>query len=175
MTLPGVLLWFCKLILWVSFSSIWAPTKWHVHPVKTQIGLIRATTQPDQSLLCAQWVAKDPRFLHAGSEDSDQIRWCTGHFVGSVMLRLISDKNYMFPFVFYTNVIKQVYQHSRSFRQKNKPLITAWAKKMTLNNSSISPANDLILKHYLHKDLNLTKYECITFILFLLYTHLLKK
>ena len=28
--------------------------------------------QSDQSSLCAQWVAKDPRFLHADSEDSDQ-------------------------------------------------------------------------------------------------------
>ena len=38
------------------------PTNWHVRPVKTQISLgIRA-----------QWVAKDPRFLHADSEDSDQ-------------------------------------------------------------------------------------------------------
>ena len=25
-----------------------------------------------ESSLCAQWVAKDPRFLHADSEDSDQ-------------------------------------------------------------------------------------------------------
>ena len=25
-----------------------------------------------ESLLCAQWVAKGPRFLHADSEDSDQ-------------------------------------------------------------------------------------------------------
>ena len=33
----------------------------------------------DQSSLCAQWVAKDPRFLHADSEYSDQtdlsLRW----------------------------------------------------------------------------------------------------
>ena len=28
--------------------------------------------QPGQSSLCAQWVAKDPTFLHADSEDSDQ-------------------------------------------------------------------------------------------------------
>ena len=28
-----------------------------------------ASAQSDQSLLCAQWVAKDPRFLHADSED----------------------------------------------------------------------------------------------------------
>ena len=51
--------------------------------------------QPDQSSLCAQWVAKDPSFLHAGSEDSDQTGqmprlFCvfagrTGHFVGFVM------------------------------------------------------------------------------------------
>ena len=27
---------------------------------------------PEKSLLCTQWVAKDPRFLHADSEDSDQ-------------------------------------------------------------------------------------------------------
>ena len=31
-----------------------------------------ASAQSDQSSLCAQWVAKDPRFLHADSEDSDQ-------------------------------------------------------------------------------------------------------
>ena len=45
------------------------PTKW-VHPAKTQISL--ASAQSDQSSLCAQWVAKDPNFLHADSEDSDQ-------------------------------------------------------------------------------------------------------
>ena len=28
--------------------------------------------QSDQSSLCAQWVTKDPRFLHADREDSDQ-------------------------------------------------------------------------------------------------------
>ena len=28
-----------------------------------------------ESSLCAQCVAKDPRFLHAGSEDHDQTRW----------------------------------------------------------------------------------------------------
>ena len=31
-----------------------------------------ASAQSDQSLLCAQWVAEDPMFLHADSEDSDQ-------------------------------------------------------------------------------------------------------
>ena len=45
--------------------------KMSVHPAKTQISL--ASAQSDQCLCCAhQWVAKDPSFLHADSEDSDQ-------------------------------------------------------------------------------------------------------
>ena len=41
-----------------------------VHPAKTQISLgIRPVWS--ESSLCAQWVAKDPMFLHADSEDSD--------------------------------------------------------------------------------------------------------
>ena len=45
--------------------------KMSVHPVKTRISLgIRQFWS--ESLLCAQWIAKDPRFLHADSEDSDQ-------------------------------------------------------------------------------------------------------
>ena len=42
-----------------------------VHPAKTQISLdIRQVWS--ESSLCAQRVAKDPSFLHADSEDSDQ-------------------------------------------------------------------------------------------------------
>ena len=42
-----------------------------VRPAKTQISLgIRPVWS--ESSLCAQWVAKDPSFLHADSEDSDQ-------------------------------------------------------------------------------------------------------
>ena len=42
-----------------------------VRPAKTQINLgIRPVLS--ESSLCAQWVAKDPRFLHADSENSDQ-------------------------------------------------------------------------------------------------------
>ena len=45
--------------------------KMSVRPAKTQISLgIRPVWS--ESSLCAQWVAKDPRFLHADSEDSDQ-------------------------------------------------------------------------------------------------------
>ena len=75
-----------------------------------------ASAQSDQSSQCAQWVVKDPSFLHADSEDSDQtgrmprLIWvfvgctdqpghppslirvfdgCTDHFVGFVMRWLI--------------------------------------------------------------------------------------
>ena len=42
--------------------------KMSVHPAKTQISLgIRPVWS--ESSLCAQWVAKDPRFLHTDSED----------------------------------------------------------------------------------------------------------
>ena len=42
-----------------------------VHPAKSQISLgIRPLWS--ESLMCAQWVAKDPSFLHADSEDCDQ-------------------------------------------------------------------------------------------------------
>ena len=46
-------------------------TKWYVRPTKTQISLDIHTVCSESSL-CAQWVAKDPKFLHANSEDSDQ-------------------------------------------------------------------------------------------------------
>ena len=47
------------------------PTKWSVCPAKTQISLGLYPVWSESSL-CAQWVAKDPRFLHVDSEDSDQ-------------------------------------------------------------------------------------------------------
>ena len=74
------------------------PTKYGaVRPAKTQISLgIRPVWS--ESSLCVLWVAKDPTFLHADSEDSDQTGWMprliwvfdgrTGHIVGFVMLRL---------------------------------------------------------------------------------------
>ena len=47
------------------------PTKWNVSPVKTEISLgIHSVWSV--SLLCAQWVAKDPSFVHGDSEVSDQ-------------------------------------------------------------------------------------------------------
>ena len=57
--------------------------KMTVHPAKTQLSL---GIHPDwsESSLCAQWVAKDPRFLHADSEDSDQ----TGRMPHAILLVL---------------------------------------------------------------------------------------
>ena len=49
-----------------SLMTKW--TKWHVHPAKTQISLGIHPVWSESSL-CAQWVAKDPSFLHADSED----------------------------------------------------------------------------------------------------------
>ena len=69
-----------------------------MRPAKTQIsqGILPVWSE---SLLCAEWVAKDPSFLHADSKDSDQtglmpkLIWvfagAHSHFVGFVMLRLI--------------------------------------------------------------------------------------
>ena len=73
-----------------------------MRPAKTQISLgIRPVWS--ESSLWPQWVAKDPSFLHADSEDSDQTGWMprliwvfaerTCHFVGFDMRRLISKKN----------------------------------------------------------------------------------
>ena len=71
--------------------------KMTVRPAKTQINLgIRPVWS--ESSLCAQWVAPDPSFLHADSEDSAQtgrmprLIWVfdgrTCHFVGFVVRRL---------------------------------------------------------------------------------------
>ena len=72
--------WILRLILFLSgctdhlvdlSRSTSKPTKWPVRPAKTQISLgIRPVWS--ECLLCDQCVAKDPRFLHADSEDSDQ-------------------------------------------------------------------------------------------------------
>ena len=63
----------CRFVL--KTTQIYEPrhdktNKMSVRPAKTQISLgIRPVRS--ESSLCVQWVAKDPRFLHAGSEDSE--------------------------------------------------------------------------------------------------------
>ena len=72
------------------------PTKWVC--AQRRLRSAWASAQSDQSSLCAQWVAKDPSFLHADSKDwldwadaqADlSLRWAHNHIVGFVMRRLI--------------------------------------------------------------------------------------
>ena len=59
------------------------PTKWSVRRAKTQISLgIRPVWS--ESSLCAQWVAKDPSFLHGNSEDSIRLGGCPGWIESSL-------------------------------------------------------------------------------------------
>ena len=88
----------CLCAVWYLSRIVTKPTKWVFRPAKTQISLGILPVWSESSL-CAQWVAKDPRFLHADSKDSDQIEriprliWVfTGHkchFVGFVTRWLI--------------------------------------------------------------------------------------
>ena len=55
---------------WVHMSCLTKPRKWMC--AQWRLRSAWASAQSDQSSLCAQWVAKDPSFLHADSEDSDQ-------------------------------------------------------------------------------------------------------
>ena len=64
-------------LYWTPFLSKYEPrhdktNTMIVHPAKTQISLGIHPVSLESSL-CAQWVAKDPRFLHADNEDSDLI------------------------------------------------------------------------------------------------------
>ena len=75
--------------------------KWPVH-TQRRLRSAWASAQSDQSSLCTWWVAKDPRFLHTGGEDSAEtgrmhrLIWvfagCMGHFAGFVMLQIKSDR-----------------------------------------------------------------------------------
>ena len=69
-------LWLCCYhMAWTEYDSFEPPrdktNKVSVRPAKTQISLCIHPVW-SESLLCAQWVAKDPSFLQADREDSDQ-------------------------------------------------------------------------------------------------------
>ena len=97
--------------------------KMNVRPAMTQISLgIRpawASAQSDQSSLYAQWVAKDPSFLHADSEDSDQTGWMPRLiwvFAGRTLTLLVLSWGGSFVY-FYTE-----FQMSRAKRKITKLL-----------------------------------------------------
>ena len=91
-----------------------------MRPAKTQLSLgIRPVWS--EAFLCAQWIAKDPVFLHADREDFDQIGrmprlfWVfagrTCHFVGFVVRRLMSSYFficYAFPLNLHSPFSKSV-------------------------------------------------------------------
>ena len=59
-------------------NNIWASAWQNLQNGMCSQGRFRSTwasTQSDQSLLCTQWVTKDPSFLYANSEDSDETGW----------------------------------------------------------------------------------------------------
>ena len=67
-----------------------------------------------ESSLCAQWVAKDPRFLHADSEVSDQTgqadHWAHNHFVGFVMSRL----NLVIVILVFSAHVREINEHTNT-------------------------------------------------------------
>ena len=73
----------CDHVLWFHVLQIsrlmTKPTKWHVRPAKTQTSLgIRPVWS--ESSLPAQWVAKDPSFLHAHRKSPPSLIWVfAGH------------------------------------------------------------------------------------------------
>ena len=80
---------------WNISQRMTKPTKWHIRPAKTQVSLGFRPVWSESSL-CAQWVAKDPSFLHAntlirlgGCPGWSVFAWRTCHFVGFVMRWLI--------------------------------------------------------------------------------------
>ena len=91
--LPGIA--FCN-VNHATWAATWRTNKMSVRPGKTQISLdIRPVWS--ESSQCTQWVAKDPRFLLADSQDwSDwadahadlSLRWVHCRFVGFVLSRL---------------------------------------------------------------------------------------
>ena len=71
---------FVKYVKWTKYLTnkymscyMTKPTKW-VCPQR-RLRSAWASAQSDQSSLCAQWVAKDPSFLHVDSEYPDQTGW----------------------------------------------------------------------------------------------------
>ena len=82
---------------WPGLTVSWAPA-WQNQQndlcTQRRFGSAWMSMQSDQSSLCTQWVAKDPRVLHVDREDSDQTGriWvfagCTGHWFCFVVLRL---------------------------------------------------------------------------------------
>ena len=91
-------------------------------PAKTQIRLGICPVWSESSL-CAQWVAKDPSFLHADSEDSDQTGRMPSAFAGHTTILLVlswggSYWSFSFPNLLFV-LIGQVYLAERCENHRN--------------------------------------------------------
>ena len=91
--------WMCHKIYTSCLMT--KPTKWLW--TRQRLGSAWESAQSDQSSQFAQWVAKDPSFLHVDSEDSDQTGWMprliwvfTGH---TVLLVLSWDDSFVTYFL----------------------------------------------------------------------------
>ena len=97
------------------------PTKWVCAQRRLRSAWASRTVWSESSL-CAQWVAKDPSFLHADSEDwSDwaeaqadlSLRWAHSHFISFVMSRLIyclmwiRERSWKCPWVWTSGLTEQ--------------------------------------------------------------------
>ena len=118
------------------------PNKMTVRTAKTEICLgIRPVWS--ESLLCAQWVANDPSFLHADSEGSDhtgrmpRLIWVfagrTCHLVGFVMRRLIC----LF-YVFNSITVSKIHQDDGKVIMKD----TVQGRKEGMTDSWYEPPHD---------------------------------
>ena len=98
------------------------PKKWHVRPAKTQISPVWS-----QASLCTQWVAKDPSFLHADSENSESslgahaillVLSCGSSNIGtSEITASINLKFDLYIFFFYTHlyVWKMLWRNGKQY------------------------------------------------------------
>ena len=87
--------YFVTFVIWVTARQNQQNDMW----AQPRLRSVWVSALSAEYSLCAQWVANDPSFLHADSEDSDQsgrmprLIWvCAGrtyYFVGFVMRRLI--------------------------------------------------------------------------------------
>ena len=103
-----------------------------------------------ESLLCTQWVAKDPTFLHAVSEDTDQngqmprLIWaftgCTCHFVGFAMRWLICQ-----VFIFDSTMILLVFSDKSLNYSNGKEGIRVYLRSVRVDISFKLPSNYLLI------------------------------
>ena len=66
-----ILWYFCEMKYGMIWAAVWKK-QLNVMCAQRRLRSAWASAQSGQSLLCAQWVARDPSFIHADSEDSDQ-------------------------------------------------------------------------------------------------------